>query len=194
MGVDKAVAFWQIWALFADSDYFSLTAKDADGVVWTMERILPTCNWRSEEDNPIITGDLSTLTMDRAAAGPASVRLHFFEDAELPLIIDAYKFSRGNYSFAIRKLESGFTIEVTSNSALPDGFAGHVQEALRFVLARSISWRSLCVSDGNRQTFRLASAVPPSGNARLYRRLGGGSRMLTSATVGTCFSSISSIY
>jgi hypothetical protein len=48
--------------LFSDSNYFNLTAKDASGAVWMADGVMPECNWRSEEDNPIITGGLATLT------------------------------------------------------------------------------------------------------------------------------------
>jgi len=161
--------------LYSDSDYSNLTARDADAVVWTVELVLPNCNWRSDEDNPIVTGDLTTLTMEGPAASREhSVYLHFFEDVELPLMIDKFKFFRDNYTFAVEKLEGSFTIEVSSNTALPDGFAGRVQEALRFMLAQSISWRALCVSDGKRQSFHVASEVQRSRNTRLYPPIGRG--------------------
>jgi hypothetical protein len=162
--------------LYSESDYFDLTAKDADGVVWTTERAMPPrCNWRSEEDNPIISGNLATLTTERAISGQAhSTNLHFFGDVELPLIIDAFEFSDGDYKFAVRKLEGAFSIEVTSSSALPKDFPGRVQEALRFMLAQPVSWRGLTVSEGIRQTFRIASAVPQSRNTRLYPPIGRG--------------------
>jgi len=43
-----------------------------------------------------------------------------------------------------------------------------VQEALRFILARSVTWRALQICDGNRLQLRLAPAASPASAARLY--------------------------
>ena len=159
--------------LYSDNDYFGLVAKDANGTVWTAEGVMPVCNWRSEEANPIITADLTMLATEVAAADPEHLAcLHFLENAELPLMPDSVELSRDKYKFDIRKLEGAFSIEVSSDSALPEGFAGRVQEALRFVLAQPVQWRALRVSDGNRQKFHLASAEPRSHNIRLDPPIG----------------------
>jgi hypothetical protein len=183
--------------LYSESDYFDLAAKDANGVVWTAAGFLPNCNWRSEEVNPIVTSDLDAITMERAAAGSEhSVYLHFFEDAELPLMIDTYNFSHDNYTFAVKKLEGAFTVEVSSNNALPENFGGRVQEALRFILAQSISWRAGApcaprTASGKHSALHLRCRDPETPDS--IPRSDEGSRTLTLAIAGTCFPFISSI-
>lgn len=154
--------------LYSPNDYFDLIAKDTRGNVWTAKKILLNVGWHNAKAAPIIAMGLDEINLEgRATEIEHSVSLYFFEDAELPLIADLFEFSKDSYKFVIQKLEGSFTVEVSSSSALPEGFAGRVEESLCFILTQSFSWRALSVSDGQRRTFHLAAAVSRSLNTRL---------------------------
>jgi hypothetical protein len=154
--------------LYSPSDYFDLTAEDTQKTVWRAEKLLPIIGWPTEKATPIVDIGLDKLSVEALDdESEHSVCLYFFEDADLPLMIDSIDFSKGVYNFSARKSNGSFTMEVRSSSALHEGFAGRVEEALRFLLAQSVSWRILMVSDGKRRKFHLASCVPRSTNTRL---------------------------
>jgi hypothetical protein len=161
--------------LFCDSDYFDLTARDDHGVTWKAERLLPRCIWRFDEPCPIVSASIDLLSSECSSLEEGQwVSLHFFGDIELPVMIDKFDFSHGAYEFKIRKLKNSFTVEANSKCALPDDFDGRIQEALRFILAKTVSWRVLSVSSGKRRSLRLASANAKSHSTRLYPPIGRG--------------------
>jgi hypothetical protein len=147
--------------LYSPSDYFDLIVTDTRGDVWRAQKIIPSVGWYSMKSTPIVTMGLDEINLQgRATQIAHSVCLYFFEDAELPLISDSFEFCEDDYKFVVQKLEGSFTVEVSSSSALTEEFAGRVEESLRFILAQSVSWRALSVSDGERRTFHLAAAIP----------------------------------
>jgi hypothetical protein len=71
--------------LFTESEYYTLTALTSDGTVWAAEQILPDCGWTSCTPNPIVTGNISAMSSFKS--NPSSkhrLRLHFFDDVQLP--------------------------------------------------------------------------------------------------------------
>jgi hypothetical protein len=154
--------------LYSPSDYFDLTVQDTEKTSWRSKNLLPSISWPTVNATPIINIYLDKLSFEgQDNNSEHSVSLHFFEETDLPLMIDSIDFSKSVYNFSVKKSNDSFTIEVRSSFALHEGFAGRVEEALRFLLARSVSWRILFVSDGERRTFHLASWVPRSSNTRL---------------------------
>ena len=154
--------------LYSPSDYFDLTVEDTEKTSWQAEGLLPSIAWPTDKATPIIDIGLDRLSAEaRDDNSEHSVCLHFFEDTDLPLMIDFIEFSKSIYKFSVKKSNDSFTIEVRSSSTLHEGFAGRVEEALRFLLARSVSWRILFVSDGERRMFHLASSLSRSSNTRL---------------------------
>jgi hypothetical protein len=155
--------------LYSPSDYFDLTVEDDKNTSWRSEKLLPIIGWPADRVTPIIDINLDRLTFETHEDNrEKSVCLYFFEEIDLPLLTDSIDFTKIIYKFSVKKSEKLFTIRVCSSNTLNETFAGRVEEALRFLLAKPISWRVLFVSDGERCAVHLASYVPRSSNTRLY--------------------------
>lgn len=163
--------------IISEDEYYSLAATANDGVTWTAENIIPNCNWFFGHENPIVMGQLGLLSTENPVPNEGySVRLHFFEEAEIPCRENHHEFSGNGCNFSVQKLDNEFVLEVSSGSALSAHFHDRIQEALRFLLARSVTWRGLLIHNGRRLQLRLASARPRSPNTRLYSPIGRGVR------------------
>jgi hypothetical protein len=145
--------------IYEPSAYFTLTAVDFDGAIWTAERILPRCNWRHDDGNPIVHGGLWTVAIDHPTESQDhTLSLHYFEKAEIPCIIDTIKFSAAGAAFTVSSGNEIFRVDVNAGEPLPEYFHTRVEEALRFLLAQSVSWRVLVSTDRGRYRLELAAA------------------------------------
>lgn len=145
--------------IYGPNAYFTLTAGDAEGAMWTADRILPRCNWRYDDTNPIVYGGLSTIAIDDATeAKDHKLSLHYFEDAEIPCIIDTMEFTAAGAAFVVHKGDGVFRVDVNANDPLPEYFHTRIEESLRFLLAQSVSWRVLVRTDQGRYHLELTAA------------------------------------
>jgi hypothetical protein len=103
-----------------------------------------------------------------------ALSLHFFDDVDIPYIVDRAPFSAVNCDFAVSKSDSGFVVDATAADALPPDFHMRIEEAFRFILARSVSWRVSINQAGNQQHFQLASAMSQAQNTKLARPINHG--------------------
>ena len=156
--------------LFQESEYFNLSVVTTDGLTWTADRVLRSVTWGATDDNIIATGNIPVLSASWPMPDAAhSLSLHFFDEADLPYIVDRAKFAAVNCDFAVNKSASGFVVEASAGDALPPDFHWRIEEAFRFLLARSVAWRVSINQAGNQQCFQLTSAMSKAPNTKLGR-------------------------
>lgn len=129
--------------LYSADDFYTLSGVASDGSVWKAERVLPHCDWNAQFENPVVRGGLSSISGGELAQGPKSIALHFFDKADLPVLIDKANFKAAGCEFRVENSEASFTVRAKSEDPLPDYFAMRIEEALRFLLAQSVSPRAI---------------------------------------------------
>jgi hypothetical protein len=158
--------------LYSEDSYFTLSGFAADGAAWKAERVLPNCHWHGQHANPIVHGRLSSITGGELLPDPKTLVMHFFEKADLPVLIREVKFTSAGCEFHV---ESGdddsFIVRAKSDSPLPEHFATRVEEALRFVLAQSVTPRAIIQP----RSIMLTSATFKSAIVRLRPPIARGS-------------------
>jgi hypothetical protein len=158
--------------ILPEDNYYSLSATAFDRTVWGAGRLLIHAAWPVDGE-PIVTGDLSTVSTEWEMSEPSHyLRLHFLEAADIPCVVDTYKFSAGACDFEVRSEHYEFTIEATSKQALDAYFQTRIQEALRFLLAKSVTWRIMLRQDGLKRRLELASTTPRAAKTRLDPPIG----------------------
>jgi hypothetical protein len=161
--------------LFQPNEYYNLSVMTTDGLTWTAGRVLRSVNWGTTDANPIVTGYIPVLATSWPMPDAAhALSLHFFDDVDIPYIVDRAPFSAVNCDFAVSKSDSGFVVDATATDALPPDFHMRIEEAFRFILARSVSWRVSINQAGNQQHFQLASAMSQAQNTKLARQINHG--------------------
>jgi hypothetical protein len=161
--------------LFQPNEYYNLSVVTTDGLSWSADRILRSADWGATDPNPIVTGYITVLATSWPMPDAAhSLSLHFFDDADLPYIVDRAKFAAVNCDVAVSKSDSGFVVEASAGDALPPDFHMRIEEAFRFLLARSVAWRVSINQAGDQQHFQLASATPQAPNTKLGRPINHG--------------------
>jgi hypothetical protein len=130
-----------------EEDYYTLTCRGVDGSVCTAEHVLPFCNWFMSGDNPIVSGTIRRCVLGAPRPETQSLQMHYFEKADLPCPFNEYKFSIDIYEFTVRKSDTGFSVCAKSQSPLPSDFYVRVDEALRFMLAKSVECRVIVFND-----------------------------------------------
>jgi hypothetical protein len=149
--------------LYGESDYFTMKAVSVDNDTWTSDRILPRGNWDARDPNPVVHASLSRLVKDHGTVSDDSnLTLYYFEDADIPCIIDKMVFKAAGADFEIKKGDQEFTVHVRSEQELPEHFHTRAEESLRFLLAQSVAWRVLILNSGNRYRVELAAGQPRS--------------------------------
>jgi hypothetical protein len=159
--------------LFTESEYYTLTALTSDGTVWAAEQILPDCDWTSCMPNPIVTGNISAMSSFKS--NPSSkhrLRLHFFDDVQLPYnrgvrsntdgltsyALEIARFSVGDVEFEVRGQDSGLVVEATSNIVLNEALQTRIQEAMRYITAKSLTYRVVTRNDTANHYVEIHSA------------------------------------
>jgi hypothetical protein len=169
--------------LYEKSDYYTLQLKLTDGSVWIADDILPQHGWNLDDPNPIVTGKFSSMYSTTSLAKPQhTLHLQFFDEADIPttqmneLTTDygtkrtrnQASFRVGEVDFIARKFEDGtFTLRASSSSPLNEYLDIRIEEALRFVLGQSVSWRILARSDGNKRRSEIRSGTGDIAKPRL---------------------------
>ena len=128
--------------LYSDDSYYTLSGIAADGVVWKAGHILPNCHWHGQDANPSVHGQLSSITGGDLQSNPKSLAMHF-EKADLPVLIHQVKFTVADCEFHVESGDDNFIIRAKSAAPLPEHFAMRVEEALRFLLAQSVTPRAI---------------------------------------------------
>jgi hypothetical protein len=154
--------------IYAPTEHYTLTALDTDNAIWTSERLLVEGKWRFEEDDPIMYGALATLAIDKPTASTDhTLRLDYFEDADLPTIIDHAEFKAAGVDFSVHKGSGEFHVEARATEDFPPSFATRIEEGLRFLLARSVTHRVRVSTDRGRYQLQLHGAQPQSRKPRI---------------------------
>jgi hypothetical protein len=151
--------------LYKDSDYFTLTGTSIDGSVWSAQNLLPRCSWLASNPNPVVNADVGACERGQRSNKRSGIRMHYFRKADIPCRIDRAKFAACGYDFEVHKKNDGFTIKVRSETAFPENFEMKVEEAIRFLLAKSASCRVVESCDH----FILYSRSNSSHHTRLMR-------------------------
>jgi hypothetical protein len=92
------------------------------------------------------------------------MRLHYFDKADIPCLINRAAFAACGFDFDVQKKEDSFTIEVKSKVALPAHLEVKIEETIRFLLAQTVSLRAL---EGPNHHLQLYSRYPSSPRTRL---------------------------
>jgi hypothetical protein len=129
--------------LYSDDSYYTLSGIAADGAAWKAEHVLPNCDWHGQHINPIVHGKLSSITGGELLPDPKSLAMHFFEKADLPVLIREVKFTAAGCEFHVESGADSFIVRAKSDAPLPEHFAMRVEEALRFLLAQSVTPRAI---------------------------------------------------
>lgn len=127
--------------LYKDSDYFTLTGTSIDGSVWSAQNLLPQCRWLASNSNPVVNAAVGACERGQRSNKRRGIRMHYFGKADIPCLIDRAKFVACSFDFDVHKKDDSFTIEVRSETAFPENFEMKVEEAMRFLLAKSVSCR-----------------------------------------------------
>jgi hypothetical protein len=127
--------------LYEKTAYFTLRAVASDGVSWTAEHVLPEFDWLASHDKPIVRGKLNSCVRGDAPAEARGLTLHFFENADIPCLINQANFTAQGCTFRVKKDDESFVIRAQSEQPLPEHFDTRVEEALRFLLAQSVVTR-----------------------------------------------------
>ncbi|NVO17085.1 MAG: hypothetical protein HXX10_23925 [Rhodoplanes sp.] len=133
--------------IYDEESFYTLTGVASDGSKWCAERILPNCTWLAEYQNPVVHGDLHSCMCGDWSTDQKVLVLHFFDEVDLLGLTDDVRFIADCREFHIHKDEGGFFICVKSDTSLPAHFEVRIEEALRFLLARSVAPRVFVQGD-----------------------------------------------
>lgn len=145
--------------LYKEADYFTLTGRTLDESVWTAKNILPHGNWHADHPNPIIRASIGHCERGERSNTASGMRLHYFDKADIPCLVNHANFVACGLDFEIKKAENSFTIQVKSKDPLPDHIEVKIEESISFLLAKTVSVR---VIEGPNRHLRLYSRYPSS--------------------------------
>src|SRR5580704_11609209 len=149
--------------IFGDDAFYDLDATAHDGTRWTAAGIRPAPRWDVSDLSVLINGPMQSMTARLAMPQRQHVlRLHFFEEYEVPLhrmseterhgnrrmVRDLAEFEACGSKFEVRKREgSGDTvIEAVSENPFPEAFDLRTQEALQYITGKTVIWRARLAS------------------------------------------------
>ena len=169
--------------LYSDGDLYDLTAISVDGTCWEAARIVePRSNWNMQNDTGVLSGGLQSIHAGPMLPpmGSPFLRLHFFEEFELPLnswspdpdhplqglARDHAQLQSCGATFEVRsRVGSGDTVvTVTAEAPFPAAFDLRIQEALQYVTGRSPIWRARVENSMGMTVLELASPRPQAAS------------------------------
>jgi hypothetical protein len=167
--------------LYSDEMFYDLEAVGRDGTHWRAVRLLPAINWNMSDRSVLANGQMQSIvaTLDLPQRHHY-LRLHFFEEYEVPLrlmskteklgreymVRDRNEFDACGSKFEVQKRDGDTIIEVTSDAAFPKAFHLRIQEALQYVTGKPAVWRARLQSNGGTLVLELASRWRQSGRTR----------------------------
>jgi hypothetical protein len=160
--------------LHSDEMFYDLDATGHDGAHWVAGRILPAPHWDMTDMSVLMAGQMPSATARLEIPQEHHyLRLHFFEEYDVPLHYMSETERHGNRHFVRDRAEfdacgsklkvlkregSGDTVvEVTSETAFPVAFNLRIQEALQYITAKVAVWRARLESEGKELHLELAS-------------------------------------
>jgi len=165
--------------LFNDDELYDLSATSVDGANWKAERIAGIHpNWNMRDDTGVLNGRLHAIASAPLLppAKPHRLRLHFFDEYQLPLhlgfldadrlvpgmVRDRAEFDACGAHFTVKsRLGSGDTaVEASAETELPPSFDLRIQEALQYITGKSAIWRARVASSQGMLILELASPRP----------------------------------
>ena len=161
-------------------EYYSLVATDMAGKAWAATDLLPDCSWGSG-GAVVVSGTIALLTTCyQTSLGAGGLRVHFFDSADIPCSHstktesnDRTSYSRdrsnfviGDRQFQFLKLDDEFIVEITPSGEFPMIYPWFVQQAMRFILATSVTWRACLRIEGGQTHFELRSPIAKSAKVR----------------------------
>lgn len=171
--------------IYSDSDLYDLTATSVDGMCWEAARIVePRSNWNMQNDAGVLIGDLHSIHAGPMPPpmGSSFLRLHFFEEYELPLnswspdpdhplrglARDHAELQACGAKFEVRsRVGSGDTVvTVTADTPFPPAFDLRIQEALQYVTGKSALWRARAENSKGMTVLELASPRPKAAHTQ----------------------------
>jgi hypothetical protein len=163
--------------LFADSDFFSLSARDSAGYTWKSERIIPQCEW-ADGLCSFAHAHLRSIKTERVRSEQKhSVSMRYFGTIELPIQfgradfgnrkMGGHRFSTANSEIAVEEFPDETLFTASSTTALDANFHTRMDEALKFLTAQSVEWRVLERQDGLKAFIELTSASARSTITRM---------------------------
>ncbi len=180
MGHFEALHSTKAGEIHSDDLYYDLEATAFDGAQWNATRIMPSPHWDFRDGrngSVIIDGKLRSMTasLDRDFYKSRSkhyLRLHFFEEYELPLhrmselkdedgsrwVADHAEFEACGSQFTVRKGSGATTVEIASETKFPPAYYLRVQEAIQYITAKTTTYRALVTSF--RGGLQLELAMP----------------------------------
>jgi hypothetical protein len=170
--------------LHPDDMFYDLEAMGHDRTRWFAARIIPVMNYDMTDGSVIITGQMQSITANLDLPQPRPhLRLHFFEEYDVPLrlmsrteehgneymVRDRAEFEACGSKFEVRQRKgSGDTIiELTADATFPLDFHLRIQEALQYITGRIAIWRVRLESEGSTLAVELASPWRKSARAKL---------------------------
>lgn len=175
--------------IYSDDDFYELIVVAQNGTRWTAKRILPECHW-SIDGTVVVKGTLASLVTESATEGSnAYVRIHFFDDVEVPLTLvtktesegvehyrrDKAKFAAIGCEFEVRKRSGEIVIEARSDQPCLEFLHLRIQEALHYLVAKPVAWRARIEQQDKQVRLEIASAMPKSANTKLSPPISEGS-------------------
>jgi hypothetical protein len=145
--------------LYRENDYFTLTGTSINGSVWTAKNLLPQCSWLDTHPNPVVNASVGHCERGQRNSTVLGMRLHYFDKADIPCLLDRVAFTACGFDFDIQKTDVSFTIQVKSKETLPDHLEVKIEESIRFLLAQTVSVRAI---EGPNRHLQLYSRYPSS--------------------------------
>ncbi|WP_155122589.1 hypothetical protein [Burkholderia ubonensis] len=159
-----------------DELYFNLAAEVRGGMQLRASRLMPNVLWTLLGEPDFISGQLHSVTVEPSLPQVEHVlELHFFEELPVPktdwsevegvdgthLVTDAAEFDAGGSHFKVRVREGSgrSVVVVTSSEAFSPGYYWRIQEALQFVIGRTVTVGA-CVTCG--PGFQKAELFSPT--------------------------------
>ena len=163
--------------------FYDLAAMGRDGRQWTTQRIRPAVKWDASDGSAIATGQVDTLSAREPSSHPRPyMRLHFFEEYEIPVhlmteverrgqkysVLNKAEFEALESKFEVRNHGNDLVIEVDSDKEFPRSFHLRVQEALQYLTAKPAFWRARIEVEGKDACLELASPMRKSLRTRFH--------------------------
>jgi hypothetical protein len=160
--------------IYSDDAFYDLDATGHDGTRWTATRILPAPHWHASDMSVLVNAQMQSITAHLDMPQPRHcLRLHFFEEYEVPLhrmseterhgnrwmVRDRAEFEACGSKFEVRKRDGSADtiVEAICESPFPAAFNLRIQEALQYITAKTAIWRARLESAGEELHLELAS-------------------------------------
>lgn len=166
-----------------DEAFYDLEAMGHDGIRWTATRILLEPNWNISDMTVLVRGEMqSVIAHLNMPQRHYYLRLHFFEEYEVPLlkmteiekngnrhyVMDCAEFEACGAKFEVRQRKGSgdTTLELTSEAPLPAAFDLRIQEAFQYLTAKPAFWRARLQSHDNELRLELSSPRKKSAHTQ----------------------------